>query len=234
MLYARANPVHTGQRYVQLSTADQGSVGPLLPSEEGVSTWSPFQMIRIDNYAYCDGDIYFFLVQQNPVLADSLLALFPVVHRSSGCIAFAVSRDGVRWSAPAPLLRCATDDYGSPGSRVKLGSRHSHTHVGQRSLHQPAANLHLVGSEAVVFVHEHVPGISHTPGAKPRLKRWAFPASRLREWSRALLAEHDARPAWRRAEDQAQHEVCECRRQSWLHRLAGRRRQNVSRLSSKV
>ena len=143
MLYARANPVHTGQRYVQLSTADQGS--PLLPSEEGVSTWSPFQMIRIDNYAYCDGDIYFFLVQQNPVLADSLLALFPVVHRSSGCIAFAVSRDGVRWSAPAPLLRCATDDYSSPGSRVKLGSRHSHTHVGQRSLHQPAANLHLVG-----------------------------------------------------------------------------------------
>ena len=70
------------------------------------TAWAPFQALAIADYAHAEGNIYFFAAQVNPVLESSLLALFPLEHRRRGCLAFACSRDGVRWSRPTALLSC--------------------------------------------------------------------------------------------------------------------------------
>ena len=51
-------------------------------------------------------DIYFFLVQANPVKRGSLLALFPVSQPPNACVAMAFSsnRDGVNFSQPVNLV----------------------------------------------------------------------------------------------------------------------------------
>ena len=94
LLYARANPATHSQRFVQMT------------SSADTVAWDPFRMIALDGYAHAEGNIYFFAAQVNPVLESSLLALFPLEHRGRGCLAFACSRDGVRWSRPMALLSC--------------------------------------------------------------------------------------------------------------------------------
>ena len=68
-------------------------------------SFGPFRLIRLNGYAPAQGEIYFFSVQTHPIDPDILLALFPMVHAFCGCIAIAFSTDGVRWTAPFPLLR---------------------------------------------------------------------------------------------------------------------------------
>ena len=95
-LYARANLGKHGQRFVQVTS-----------SEDGIS-WAPFQLLQLNGYRPSRGDVYFFAAQANPIHSGSLLALFPVVHHGSGCICLAFSTDGFRWSEPRPLIHCQT------------------------------------------------------------------------------------------------------------------------------
>ena len=115
LLYARANPATHGQRYVQVSASDDGGC-----------TWGAFAFVSIAEYSYAQGDVYFFAVSPNPAHPGSLLALFPLAHKFRGCIGLAASTDGLHWSAPTPLLRCAVH--------------------GERAVHHPAQGLVREGS----------------------------------------------------------------------------------------
>ena len=52
----------------------------------------------------------------------------------------AASRDGLHWSPPTPLQRCAVH--------------------GERTVHHPASGFLLDGDEVAIFIHENVPGVT--------------------------------------------------------------------------
>jgi hypothetical protein len=123
-------------------------------------------------------------VSVNPVRHESLIALFPLAHKFRGCIAMAASLDGLHWSSPTPLRRCAVH--------------------GERAVHHPAQGLVMEGEHTVaLYVHENVPGVTSdiTPTAaqmtqfpylrlpRPRLVRHRMPAAALRRWTDQALAE---------------------------------------------
>ena len=171
LLFARSNPAERGSRHVQVTRSD----------DDG-ATWSAFQQVTLHGYQGL-GDIYFFGVQVNPAHDDSLLAVFPIVHRLRGCIAMAASTDGVHWSTATPLLSCSI--------------------FGERALDQPALPAMVArGSEVWLYVQEEVPGITidrRTPRfayaqmsryEKPSsVVRYAFPCSKLAKWTEGALQE---------------------------------------------
>ena len=170
-LFARQNPATHSQRFVQVTSSADGT------------TWAPFQAIALADYAHTEGNIYFFAAQVNPVLESSLLALFPLEHRGQGCLAFACSRDGVRWSRPMALLSCEVDVLDR----------------GDRTIHHPVAGLVRRGDVVWLYVHENVPGVveksrAMPKGARPqsvprsRIVRYDMPAERLLEWTQRGLA----------------------------------------------
>ena len=174
LLYARANPATHGQRYVQVAA-----------SQDGGMSWGPFAFISMDGYTHMEGDVYFFAVSVNPVHPASLLAMFPLAHKFRGCIGVSVSLDGLHWSQPTPLLRCAVH--------------------GERAVHHPAAGLVRDGPLVSLYVHENVPGVTSdltpTPAQmvahpylklpRPRLVRHTLPADALRTWTLATLSTLD-------------------------------------------
>jgi hypothetical protein len=112
----------------------------------------------------------------------SLLALYPLVHKFRGCIAVSASTDGLRWSAPTPLLSaCAVH--------------------GERTVDHPAQGFVREGESVSMYVHENVPGTTSElffndvlmrfhPYLKlppPRLVRYTMPAQALRKWTRGVL-----------------------------------------------
>ena len=119
----------------------------MVSSDDDGRTWGAFSFVSIAEYDYAQGDVYFFVVAPNPAHEGSLLALFPLAHKFRGCIGLAASVDGLHWSAPTPLLRCAVH--------------------GERAVHHPAQGLVSDGDSVVMFVHENVPGVTsdHTPTA---------------------------------------------------------------------
>ena len=168
-LFARSNLATTGQRFVQaMSSSD-------------LRTWSPFHLLSVEGYAPAHGDIYFFAVQANPVDAESMVAIFPLVHRGRACICISFSRDALSWSRPRPLLRCAA--------------------AGERSIHQPAMGFLKRGESVLLYVHENVPSIredARTPEVQkvrlhrlmarskccePRIVRYAIPVATLVRWT---------------------------------------------------
>ena len=170
-IYARANPATRGQRFVQT-----------VASVDGGRTWGRFEFIRIAEYDYTQGDVYFFAVTVNPVHPSSLIALFPLAHKFRGCVAVAASTDGLRWSAPTPLLRCAVH--------------------GERTIHHPVQGFVQEGNDSVaLYVHENVPGTTSDTAPspaqlqdfpylklpRPRLVRHSLPAAALRAWTEAAL-----------------------------------------------
>lgn len=178
LIYARANPAKRGQRFVQVTKS----------ADELATTWSPFQMVRIRDYAYQTGNIYFFGVQTNPVMADSLVAVFPMVHQLSGCLGIAASRDGLRWTSATPLINCEAH--------------------GDRTVQHPAAPALVVDpqdkSMLLMYVHEDVPGINEDafmPGSisaylgrrapASKVVRYRIPTQVLTAWTRSALAELD-------------------------------------------
>ena len=177
LLYTRSNPATRGKRHVQVTRSfDDGE------------TWSPFEQVHLDSYGG-EGDIYFFAVQINPAHKNSLITVFPLVHRVRGCVAVAVSTDGVRWSRITPLLSCSI--------------------YGERTMDQPALPAMVRrGSEVWLYVHEEVPGIT-IDRMTPRLAyaqmvkyekssnvvRYAFPCLKLARWTSVALRD------WRRAYD---------------------------------
>ena len=147
-----------GQRFVQVSWA------PLVPrgaAQEGVCrgaacarpaaawpqglpprrAWRPFVPLQIEGYAPTQGDVYFWAAQPNPVVAGTLLAVLPLVHRLRGCVAISFSRDGRRWSRPQPLVACRA--------------------YGERGAHQPAAPALIRRGDAVhIYINVDVPSIA--------------------------------------------------------------------------
>ena len=171
LLFSRSNPAAHGSRHVQVTrSANDGD------------TWSPFEQLRLSGYDG-GGDIYFFGVQVNPAHDQSLLAIFPLVHRMRGCVAMSASLDGVRWTRATPLLSCSI--------------------YGERTLDHPASPAMVQrGSEVWLYVHEEVPGITIDRVA-PRLVyanlakaerpsnvvRYAFSCKLLAAWTADALQE---------------------------------------------
>ena len=96
LLFARANPALKGQRFVQVSS-----------SKDDGSTWSSFELIKLQGYDHQTGNVYFFAAQVNPVRPETLVAFFPLEHTFSACICMATSRDGILWSVIQPVLPCS-------------------------------------------------------------------------------------------------------------------------------
>lgn len=106
LVFARANPAHSGRRHVQVTRSRSDPFeAPASPSSGVSERWAPFEMLQIDGYDG-SGDVYFFGAQVNPSHNGSLLAVFPLVHRLRACLGIAASVDSVRWSRVTPLLSC--------------------------------------------------------------------------------------------------------------------------------
>ena len=168
-LHVRANLASRGQRFVQAaSSSDQGA------------TWSPFELISLAGYRPSHGELYFFAAQPNPVALETMLAVFPLVHRARACVCIAFSHDAIRWSSPKPLVGCEAS--------------------GERPLHHPAAGVLHTGGRVFFYVHEHVPEMREdalTPKMirdrlrssqpTPRIVRYAVPELRLLQWTQDAL-----------------------------------------------
>jgi len=113
--------------------------------------------------------IYFFAVQVNPVDADSLLAVYPLAHNAKGCVAMSISRDGMSWSRPAPLLASPLDSYGK-----------------RTTIHPAAPALVRLGDRIFLYLHLNVPGLTKRNGP-PRIGRYEVSAAQLRDWSMSIL-----------------------------------------------
>ena len=159
ILYARANLAVRGARFVQATTSRDGRV------------WTAMTPIRLPEYEPFEGNIYFFLVQPNPVCRDSLLAIFPVVHGARGCLTLAASADGLRWTSASPLIPCNVD---------VLGDRTA----------DHAAGLVDAGDWVHVYVHNRVPDIVvRGDHRRSSLARHAIARDELRRWSAKALAD---------------------------------------------
>ena len=133
------------------------------------------------------------MAQVNPVDDQSLIAVFPIVHRFRGCIGLSLSLDGLNWSPVTPLRQCDT--------------------IGDRTIDQPVAGIIRPsgGNVLWLYVHESVPkiGIDTTASSaltkylkerEPRAEvfRYAIPiplfrrwASRAREFLTSLSRQHE-------------------------------------------
>jgi hypothetical protein len=79
------------------------------------------------------------------------------------CLAFACSRDGVRWSRPKSLLSCEVDVFDR----------------GDRTIHHPVAGLVRRGDMVWLYVHENVPGIVEKSKLMHKSRLQSVPASRI-------------------------------------------------------
>lgn len=97
-LFARANlRSEGGARHVQVSSLATSS------ARFGRREWSPFRLLRFDNYSISrENNIYFFLAQR---YKRGLLGVFPAVIDGVGGIYMAVSTDAVSWSRPTRIMR---------------------------------------------------------------------------------------------------------------------------------
>ena len=175
LLYARANPTVRGHRHVQVARSNSDQLRP--------GDWGPFKLVRLRGYDFMDGDIYYFLVQQNPVAPGTLLATFPLFHGRSGCTAIASSLDGVHWSPPTPLVPCRVVDR-----------------LNGRTLCHPS-NLVTAGrTEVALYTHDSVP-IDDLPTAlkkggqqpAPSLAVHRIATSLLLAWTQRSIAAADNR-----------------------------------------
>ena len=114
-------------------------------------------------------DIYFFLVQPNPVDQHSLIALFPLSQPPDACIAMAVSSDGVTFSKPVNL------------KGVKLGWRTSDERgrgpIEWRSTAHPVSGIFLRSDKIWIYIHEAVVGtdMEEQAGNPTRVERYMMP-----------------------------------------------------------
>lgn len=167
LLYARANagfmnPKGMNGRFVQVMRSSD------------LELWSPFELVQMPGWHVRtertdNANIYFFAVQVNPVDADSLLAVYPLAHNAKGCVAMSISRDGMSWSRPAPLLASPLDSYGK-----------------RTTIHPAAPALVRLGDRIFLYLHLNVPGLTKRNGP-PRIGRYEVSAAQLRDWSMSIL-----------------------------------------------
>ena len=169
LLYARANagfmnPKGMNGRFVQVTRSSD------------LEHWSPFELVQMPGWHVRtertdNANIYFFGVQVNPVDTASLLAVYPLAHNAKGCVAMSISRDGMSWSHPTPLLASPLDS------------------LGKRTTIQPAGPaLVRLGDRIFLYLHLNVPGLTLTKKiGPPRIGRYEISAAQLRDWSMSIL-----------------------------------------------
>ena len=153
-----------GGRYVQTTYSSAVERG-----------WAPWELIRIQSLPAETVDLYFFVVQQNPVDKNTLLALFPVSQPPHACIGLAFSRDGVNFSSPVHLrhARGGWRTHNSNGTGA----------IEWRSEDHPASGVIQRGGEVWFYVHVAVKGTSmrESAGEESVLVRHRMRVERLLE-----------------------------------------------------
>ena len=166
-LYARANVVRgtagvAGGRHVQVTRASS-PYGP----------WASFQLISFEGYQMSPSqNIYFAVVNGNPVAPHTLLGLFPYYSEATrdAYIGIALTCDGWHFSSMYPLL----------GSRVNYLSYNA-----PRIQDHPVDGF-VTGPDGMVYVylHEKVPGIaSHYS----KIARYELSSEGLRNYTREAM-----------------------------------------------
>ena len=151
-------------------------------------TWSDFRLVEINGYRPSEADLYFFLVQSNPIHRGSLLAMFPLVHRFRACVGIALSLDGISWSRVTPLIDCAVQGERAVDHPVAGGAVYSK--------HDGVASNATGGGNVSFYIQHRVPGISHdrlTPlelwhwrkgmEHESYLSRYSLPCEKFAQWT---------------------------------------------------
>ena len=101
-----------------------------------------------------------------------MLALYTLVNEEGSFVALSASLDGVRFTAPSPIIE--TESF-----------------YGSRALDQPVDGLWLHDGVVYFYMHTNVQGIAGTArnGFPSHLARYAMRADALRSWTRAALRE---------------------------------------------
>ena len=174
VIYARANlNARGGGRQVQAARAERISLESML-KDSGSVAWRPFELVTFDgdDYDPTVTSIYLFAVNANPVVPASLLALYTLVNEEGSFVALSASLDGVRFTAPSPIIE--TESF-----------------YGSRALDQPVDGLWFHDGVVYFYMHTNVQGIAGTArnGFPSHLARYAMRADALRSWTRAALQE---------------------------------------------
>jgi hypothetical protein len=186
LLYARSNPSVRGHRFVQVASSRSDRLGSGGDGKGGGSKggggkgdgsfFSRFRPVHLRGYNEYDGDVYYFLVQQNPVTPGTLLATFPLYHERAGCVAIAASQDGINWGPPTPLLTCPIVDQ-----------------LTWRTLCHPTNAVALNSDEVIFYSHVSPPlsdkGADTSKQPPARLFVHRIRSEALRQWTqRSLVA----------------------------------------------
>ena len=152
--------------------------------------WSPWQLVRLKNVDVDRIDLYFFVVQTNPLDDATLVALMPVSEPPWACIAIAFSRDGVTFSKPrnvrdAPVVFRRHTSHAKKDSLAGGYSARGTDHPVANLVPEPGGD----GSQ-LLYIHHDVKGTSYEAGS-PRVAAYRFTAAQLRNWTRLGLEEVD-------------------------------------------
>lgn len=171
LLYARANlqfDVVAGGRFVQVSRSAR--------LDGSWAAWQPVQIAGVDPTKI---DIYTFAVQRSPLEDGTLLAIFPMSEPPWACVAFAVSKDGVRFSRPVTLRN------GQLG--VRINDRGTLEWRGED--HPAAGAVRAIDDPGtiIVYIHHAVKGTTTRENAVPHVRAYKLDAVELvRQTSRGL------------------------------------------------
>ena len=163
LLYTRANVnASGGGRFAQVATVNATD-----------RTFGPFQLLKFQenkNLSFSDAtagqhDLYTFLVNDNPARPGTLLALYPLVlHKKDAYLCLSVSRNGIKFSQPHPILHSETFAEGRPFDLPVDGFITDHTN-----------------KTIYLFVHANVQGVVHSKdGYPPHIVRFSINMEQLR------------------------------------------------------
>ena len=161
ILWLRANVHSSGGRYVQVTSSH---------SDDPKGPYGALELIHIEGYDYNGpGNLYMFVVNENPVDTETLLALFPLnegqAHKGNGdgesYIAMTLSCDGVHWSRLTKLVWT--------------------TGKGGRTYDHPIDGFTVSGSDIHFYMHLGVDAIDPDARERGRIVKYAFNTTALRE-----------------------------------------------------
>ena len=119
----------------------------------------------------CCFDVYTFAVQRNPVDETSLLAIFPLTEPPWACIAFAISRDGIRFSRPVTLRSAYFGVRANEFGELEWRSEDHPVAGATRQLDAP--------DRILFYIHHAVKGTTVRRNAVPHVRAYSLNASEL-------------------------------------------------------
>ena len=149
--------------------------------------WMPWQAVRLLGVPSDRVDLYFFVVQRNPVDPTTLMALMPASEPPWACIALAFSRDGVNFSHPINLRNAPVGyrRHESTGyNRIGGFSARSEDHPVANVVFDPLS--YLGRSHLLLYMHHAVGGTTYRD-VPPQVAAYRLAATRLRRWTREGL-----------------------------------------------